>query len=345
MRLGPVKKLGADAARKHAKKLAAQVVLGEDPAKAKAKERTERAKADVTLGGVIESYLDAKRASWRPKTVREVTYQLRTLWKPLHKLPSGEVARADVAARIRKIEQENGATTALRARGALSTVFSWAMREGIPIEQNPVAFTNAPKTPPPRERVLSKDELATLWSSCGEDDFGKIVRLLICTGCRRQEVGSMRWGELQDNRTMWVIPGSRTKNKREHRLPILGLAADIIASVPEVPGRDFLFGLGPNGYRGWDLSAKRMRGWAGPTADFTLHDVRRTVATMMAEDGIEPHHIEAVLNHQSGHKGGVHGIYNRATYQPAILAALAKWDSKLRSILGEKRKVLTFPAA
>src|SRR6266699_1443261 len=122
MRLGPVKKLGADAARKHAKKLAAQVVLGEDPAKAKAKERTERAKADVTLGGVIESYLDAKRASWRPKTVREVTYQLRTLWKPLHKLPAGEVARADVAARIRKIEQENGATTALRARGALSTV-------------------------------------------------------------------------------------------------------------------------------------------------------------------------------------------------------------------------------
>ena len=337
--IGRIGKVGVDAARKHAKKLLAQVELGEDPQADKAQERIERAKADVRLGGVVEGYIEAKTSTWRPNTRREVSYQLHTLWRPLHSLPIGEISRADVAKRIREIGKANGVATASRTRAALSGLMAWAMREGLPLEQNPVIGTNAPKLNPPRTRVLSREEIRTIWNATGDSDFGRCVKLMLCTACRRQEIGSATWSEFSDD--MWTVPTSRTKNGRELKLPLVGLAAEVVEAVPQ-HGRDFLFGTGSRGLVGWFEAKRSLERRMGllPGGAWQLHDLRRSVVTHMAEIGIEPHIIEAVINHVSGHKAGVAGIYNRASYAPRIRQALERWDAELRSIIGGERKVL-----
>ena len=122
----------------------------------------------------------------------------------------------------------------------------------------------------------------------------------------------------------------------------------IIDSV--VVGRDHMFGpRSATGFTGWDAAKKaldkRLAGkLKGKSASCRAHDLRRSVATWMAEHGIEPAHIEAVLNHYSGHRSGVAGVYNRAQYARQIRAALSLWDDHLRSLIeGGKRKVLAFP--
>ncbi len=334
MTLAGVDRVPLEQARARAKTLLAQAALGDDP---QAEKIRGKAEANVTLGAVVEVYLEAK-AGLRPNSVRMNERYLRRLWAPLHKLSVAEISRADIAARIRKISTDHGAVSASRARATLSAAFSWAMREGYPIEQNPVIYTNPPDAPPPRDRVLSTEELVEVWKACDGYSYGRIVKLLICTGARRQEVGSICWSEIKDG--IWTIPASRTKNKRAHSIPILGLAADIIASVPQVVGRNFLFGLGPRGFRRWDpgslnqrINKARQESGDGPIPRWTLHDIRRTVATRMADLGVEPHHIEAVLNHQSGHRRGVAGVYNRSRYEGAIREALARWDDQLRALL------------
>lgn len=141
----------------------------------------------------------------------------------------------------------------------------------------------------------------------------------------------MAWSEIRDG--IWTIPADRAKNRRQHSIPLVGLAAEIVASVPKVEGRDLLFGLGPNGFRGWHIAGEALRKRIEkPMPHWVAHDLRRSVVTHMAEIGIEPHIIEAVVNHISGHKGGVAGIYNRAKYGPRIRQALDRWDAELRAI-------------
>jgi len=351
MTLGPVHKVPLDMARAKAKTLLAQAALGEDP---QAERIEKRAKSSTILGGVIEDYLAAKAPGLRHNTIRGNEYYLRRLWAPLHKLPISDIDRADVAARIRKLTEENGATTATRARAALSAVFGWALREGIPIEQgNIVAYTNTPPQSEARARVLDNQEIRDVWSACAEAfSYGRIIRLCLCLGCRRQEVGSMRWSEIQND--IWTIPGSRTKNHREHRLPILGLAAEIIEDTPRMAGRDLLFGQGGNGFTGWStgwttlaerINSMRKAQSIEPMPHWTAHDLRRTVATRMADLGVEPHHIEAALNHQSGHRRGVAGVYNRSRYEGATCSAFTQWDHALRAIItGEVPKIVALRA-
>src|SRR5262249_20268222 len=165
--------------------------------------------------------------------------------------------------------------------------------------------------------------------------FGKIVRLLILTACRREEIGGLRWSEVDRANGTITLPKERVKNNHEHILPLTPLALAIIDSVPEVVGRKHLFGdRSTTGFTMWyegkhnDLDHR-----LGKIAPWNLHDIRRSVATWMAENNIEPHVIEAILNHYSGHRGGVAGIYNRAKYARQIRSALNLWDDHLRSLL------------
>ena len=83
-----------------------------------------------------------------------------------------------------------------------------------------------------------------------------------------------------------------------------------------------------------------------PLEHWTIHDLRRTVATGMAELGVQPHIIEALLNHVSGHKGGVAGIYNRATYDKEKREALNLWGEHVLSVIeGRGAKVLPLKRA
>jgi integrase len=99
--------------------------------------------------------------------------------------------------------------------------------------------------------VLSDDELARIWRACGDDAFGKIIKVLVLTGCRRAEIGDMAWSEVDFGRGIFTIPSARSKNGRAHTLPLMPMMRDIIASVPRMASRDQLFGARGDGFTSW----------------------------------------------------------------------------------------------
>ena len=126
--LGAVSGQPADKARKAAGTLLARVRLGEDPQADKLK---ARATAGVTLGSVIERFIEWKQEKLRPRTLSELSRHLRVLWKPLHQLQIGSVDRSMVAVRLVALASGSGASTADKARTSLSTLFTWAVKEGL----------------------------------------------------------------------------------------------------------------------------------------------------------------------------------------------------------------------
>ena len=109
-------------------------------------------------------------------------------------------------------------------------------------------------------------------------------------------------------------------------------------------GRDQLFGERSDlGFTQWGAKRDLDVRLGDKMAEWTLHDLRRTCATGMADIGIQPHIIEAVLNHISGHRVGVAGIYNRSSYEREVKAALALWADHVRTLVeGGERKVLPY---
>jgi integrase len=336
--LGTAEVLGAEQGRKAAKKLLARIALGADPQA----EKTARRSADkFTFRAVADEHLRAKQTTVRPRSfVESQRYLTGSYFKPLHALPIDQIARKDVAARLLAIARECGVVTALRARSHMSALFAWSIAQGL-VDANPVIGAAQLKAPPARDRVLSDNELACVWSTAGDDDFGRVVRLLILLGQRRTEVGGMTWSEIDLERGTWTIPAQRAKNGRAHTLPLSALALSVINSVPQRIGRDFLFGdRGLSGFTLWawakrdldDRLGNRVKPW-------TLHDLRRTFCTRLADLGVLPHVIEAAVNHQSGHKAGPAGIYNRSVYVNEVRAAMAMWADHIRSEGGERKIV------
>jgi integrase len=329
--------LSLEQARGEAKRILALVALGQDPAT----EKKRKASADRhTFAALREQYLEAKKPPViRPRTFIEwKRYLEESYFKPLHNLPVDSVLRRDVAACILTISRRNGQTAAARARAAISALFSWAMSAGL-AETNPTIGTEKPKAPPERTRVLSDAELLLLWQATEEPTpFNQIVRLLLTEGQRRTEVGGMCHSELDLDRAIWTIPAERAKNGHEHCVPLGSLAFDIIRSVPQVVGRDLLFGARTSrGFTGWAEFKRALDKRLGDQVrPWVLHDLRRTVATRLGDLGAEPHVIEMLLNHQGGHKRGVAGVYNKSKYTVAVKNAVAMWNNHIIGLIEPK---------
>lgn len=337
--LGTIETLNADEARKRAKSALSTVHLGHDPQLEKAE---ARAQSGVTLGSIVERYLKERAAKrLKPKTLTEVTRSLREHWKPLHAIPLTKVVRVDVAGELGRIAKERGPIAANRSRAYLSTLYAWAIADGL-TDANPVVGTNKAAEEISRDRVLSDEELRLVWSCAGEsDDYGAIIRLLILTGQRREEVAAMRWSELDFDKNLWRIGAERTKNGLPHDVPLSDAALELLAARGRREGRDLVFGSREGPFQGWSNAKIALNtrilaklGEKSEMKPWRLHDIRRTAATRMNELGVLPHVVEAVLNHISGHKAGVAGIYNRAIYAPEKRAALQKWADHIVAQLG-----------
>jgi len=160
-------------------------------------------------------------------------------------------------------------------------------------------------------------------------------------GQRRDEIGSLRWFEINFDKAVISLPPERTKNSRPHDVPLTDAALSILKARPRLAGQEYVFTTGANGYRGWSNNKVTLDGRIGTIAPWRLHDLRRTCATRMADIGVLPHIIEACLNHVSGHKAGVAGTYNRSTYEKEKRHALNLWAEYLASIVaGERSKVV-----
>src|SRR5262249_15907536 len=221
--IGDASAWSLEQARARARELRVMLDKNENPAHVRLAEKIKAAKRETVFSAVIADYLDYKRSTTRPRSFDETQRYLKQYFKSLYRMPIASIERADVASRLRAIAKTNGAVSADRARAALSAAFSWMIAQGL-AQANPVEGTIGLSANPPRKRVLTGDELAKLWQSLPDDDYGAIVRLLALTGCRRDEIGSLAWGEVDWNARTITIPGSRTKNHNDNVLPLSDMA-------------------------------------------------------------------------------------------------------------------------
>jgi integrase len=347
--LGSATALDLAKARDAAVTLYAQVKLGQDPAGQK---QESRVRALQSFGAVLEAFLKRQKQRLKERSYRECERYLLHHFKLFHGLPISSINRQAITARVNEIA-ENAPVAADKARAWLSAFFSWAMREGL-TETNPVMGSNRPSEPKPRDRVLSDDELADIWHGLGDSQFADIVRLLLLTGLRRNEIGWLAWSEVDIANAVLRLPAARVKNSVPHTVYLSDMALDIIKAQPKRRYRELLFGDGQGGYNGWGHSKERLdqriadvrkASKLKPMPPWTLHDLRRTVATQLGDLGVQPHVVEAVLNHRSGAKRGVAGVYNKSPYEREVKAAMALWADHVRSIVEKsERKILPLRA-
>jgi integrase len=274
---------------------------------------------------LVKLYLKAARADLRPKTYIEYDRYLTQHWQPLHGRPVEEVSRSEVVTIIDRVADQSGRVSADRAKAALGAFFSWAIDKGYR-DSTPLINIRRRANGGGRERVLSEAEIKSIWQALGGDDYGLIVKLLFLTAQRKTEIGDLRWSEIDLERGQIDLPGTRTKNRRPHTIPLAAPALAILEAKPRYLDRDYVFGQGSIGYQGWSKSKAQLDKRASLAAPWTLHDIRRTAVTLMNERGLaQPHVIEAVANHVSGHKGGIAGIYNRSIYADEKRKALDAW--------------------
>jgi integrase len=289
-----------------------------------------------TFAQELSRYLDSKRTALKPRAYANTEHHLRKQAQPLHALALADIDRRTIAQLLSAIERGAGPTARNRLRSSLSAFFAWLIREGLH-DTNPVQGTGKASEGPSRDRVLTQAELVAIWRALAQDDASDIIRLLLLTGQRRNEIAGLRWSEIDWDRAMLVLPPERTKNKLRHELPLAPIALAILR-------KRWANGKGKEN----DAPVFRSPSWTHAKArldsrlriaDWRLHDLRRTCATMLGDKlGVFPHIIEAVLNHVSGHKGGVAGIYNRAKYADEMREALQRWADHVEALIVGPRK-------
>jgi integrase len=341
--IGSVSALDFGTARETAKDLYAQVRLGRDPAGEK---QHARVKAGETFEATVAQYLEHARGALRPRSYEDVERHLSKHAKSLHRLQLEKISKRDIASCIAAVRTKAGPVAGNRARTSLSGLFSWAMSEGL-VESNPVVGTTRVEEKS-RERVLSLDELRVIWNALPESDYGWIMKLLALTGARAGEIAGLRRDELRD--AAILLPGTRTKNHREHLIPLSKPASAIIAAALEQRGdskRNLVFGQGAGPFSGWSncketLDARITKMAGKPLAPWRVHDLRRSFSTHAAAIGIQPHIVEVILGHVStGPRSGVQGIYNRHAYEPEQKTALDRWAEYLTAVVEGRHSNVT----
>ena len=202
-------------AREIAGNMHAKVRLGGDPALEK---QQAIARSSDTLGNLVQKYLDRQRNELRPGSMRAVERYLNKHAAPLHRLPLDSIDRKHIASLLANIERDSGAVSANRARGVMSAMFTWGMREGL-ATANPVANTNK-REEKPRERILSAAEIKLVCNSLPDSQYGTVLKILLLTGARLNEIAQLRWSEIDFQRGVISLSGDRTKNKRPHEVPM-----------------------------------------------------------------------------------------------------------------------------
>lgn len=335
-------------ARKEAERLLVQVYQGIDPVEAKreAKRKKETLNFRTYSERFVELYLKPNwRGTWGSAncTINNV-FIPRWGNRPVH-----EITRADIV----KVLDEYSDRPARRKEihSLLRKLFNWAT-DRQDIDVSPLAGMKAPKAVPSRRRVLSDEEIVALWRATENSGWpwGPFVRMLILTMQRRQEVAEMDWSEIDLDARRWTLPADRAKNDQEHVIPLTSLAlAELQLLGPKRKGLVFTT-TGTTPVSGFFkgraalhkdmiayLKAKQIEEGGDPgdvdVPNWRLHDIRRTGATHLQSLRVPVEVTESVLNHISGTRAGVAGIYNRYRYDDEKRTALDAWDAKLQSLL------------
>jgi integrase len=331
------------------------VAKGRNPAaerkEAAAAEWAKRARGRLTLAVLIQDWSRLHLVHRRPRYATEAVRALRHgfakhLDRPAEDLDRAIVVRALDSLSRRPEDRGGSRPTALRGTGIAGRTaaygracFAWAMKRGT-VRSNPFADLPLSTVVNKRDRVLSDEEAAAVWRAAGKAPlpYGAIVRLLMLTGQRRDEVAGMTWAELSEDLATWTIPATRTKNGIPHLVPLSRLARDLLHALPsdrpgDVRARLALVFPGERGtpFSGWS-KAKSALDTASGVSGWWLHDLRRTLATGLQRLGVRLEVTEAVLNHLSGSRAGVVGIYQRHDWAEEKRSALDAWSAHLLAV-------------
>ena len=322
--LGSYPLMPLKAARDKATEVLKAVSEGRDPAREK--QTKSAAKEHQTVEAAIEEFIRLYVANKRPKTIYERNRVLRReVIPPWRNRQLQSIAKRDVIALLDEIAVRS---TCMRDQtfAYIRKFFNWAVARDW-LAKSPCEGVEKLYANRPRERTLSDHELRLMWQASEKLDwqYKAIVRLLVLTGQRRNEVVNMTQAELgtdRDGNRIWSLSGERTKNGKPHVVPLSPQAIAILDDLPEVTGdMGFLFAaIGDNVVTSFSVMKKTLDAEIAklnggkPIGHWTLHDLRRSVVTGLNELGIAPHYIEAVVNHISGARGGIAGVYNLAKY-------------------------------
>jgi integrase len=367
------------AADVHRRRALGEDVTGQHKAR-KIRRRTEATeKAALTFGAcAVEFFRDYKTKHWhtRPRRWHEDARTLGLSWprnadpaksdpevlrrglaERWANKPVAEIDEADVLAvmddarknGIPGLDQRNNGSSESRGRrthAALSVFFRWLQAKRR-VLRNPCRDVSHPGAPPPRERLLTNDEIGWFWRACDSEPlYAPLLRLLLLQGQRLNEVAAMRRSELSDDWTTWTIPSTRTKNHREHIVPLAPLARELLASIKT--SSDLIFTTtGATPLSGWNRLKRRLdramlelaheeRGAKATLAAWRLHDLRRTFVSGCGDLGIRGEVIELCVNHVSGTRGGVAGIYNKAKLLPERWEAFERWAIHVAGVVEQR---------
>ena len=300
--------------------------LGHYPAMSLAEARK---RALVTLGSPMQekpqlSFPDAVEAflalpRWRPASKRVLTSSLKHFtWKRnLDKITHEDVAQA--------LDAIKGHSARAHALKDIRTFFNWCVPRYL--SQSPCTGLKM-DAQPSRERVLTDDEVKAIWKA-SEGTFGTIVKLLLLTGQRKMEIGTLRWSDLTDSTI--TIRAEVAKNGKDSVIPLGEFAKSLLP--PKTNG--YLFRSAKDNdelYNGYTFHVKQLQKASG-TSGWTIHDLRRTFATKHAELGTPIHVVEKLLNHVSGSLAGVAGVYNRYSYFSEMQTAVDNYEQFIKKLV------------
>ena len=275
---------------------------------------------------VVEEYLRDCGQRLRGSTLKGYVLYLSNIRfeGPISELSQGQVLTA-IERYTQSPSSQNYAFTTFKV------FFNWAVRRQY-LEANPLNALKRPHRTRPRERVLSDLELRVLLTHTLSERgrFNDIVTLLALTGQRKGEISNLQWSEIDGD--VLILSPERTKNKREHVVPLAARALGLLHEIEG--GSQYVFGTAADDtpYNGWSRAQRKIVADTG-LDHFTLHDLRRTFSTIHAKIGTPIHVTEKLLNHVSGTISGVAAVYNRHSYLEEMRGAIVRYDEYIAKLI------------
>jgi integrase len=340
---GPTE-IGVAAARKLAADCLLDLAQGRDPGAARrAAKKVEADAAADTLQAICQNWLKREGSKQRSGARKGKDLE-RLVYPAMGGRPIAEIKRSEIVKLLDKIEDANGATMSDATLLLLGRIFNWHASRSDDF-RSPI-IRGMRRTKPServRERVLSDDELRAVWNAASASDdpfFGGMVKLLLLTGARRNEINFMRRSEI-DGEGNWLLPAARNKTKVDLKRPLSKAARGVLARLPEIDGGDFVFSMG-NGAAIGHLSRRKQRlDAAAGVTNWTIHDLRRTARSLMSRAGVPREHAERCLGHVIG---GVEGVYNKHQYRDEMALALERLAALIARVVDPQPNVIALEA-
>lgn len=303
------------------------MTLGRFPEPLSLSEARKRARARLNEGFAIRAPLTFEQAAdeyekrhlsrVRHDTAHEQARILRVRFRPVFgKKRLDRLMVHDIACIIDDIP---GNASARAAFIAMRTFLNWCIKRDY-LQTSPISRLECPKQRE-RSRVLTDKELVCVWRNAPAGVYGDIVKLLLLTGQRRGQIATLKPAiVVQGNALTW--PPTSMKSNRIHSIPLTPMVDAILARYPD----------GMPSIRHWAWFKTKLDKACG-VRNWVLHDLRRTLATKLAEMRVAPHIIERILAHSGGSISGVAAIYNRHSYLSEMREALQNWEQRLHTLL------------